>query len=80
MYVRGPTKHKPTMASDGSPRPTGRNMIEPLSKMAQTSFHYACAEATIFKRPRRTIFDRDSWWESGWKSGWFLSCWASTRN
>ena len=69
-----------TMASDGSPRPTGRNMIEPSANMAQTSFYYACAEATILKRPHRTIFDQDIWWESSWLFGWFLSCWASTRN
>ncbi len=47
------------MSSDDSPRPTGRNMSEPSSNMAQRSFHYACAEATIFKLPRLTIFDRD---------------------
>jgi hypothetical protein len=74
------TKHKPTMASDGSPRPTGRTMIEPLANMAHTSFYHACAEATLFKRPNRTYFGRDKWWESGWKLGWFLSCRASTRN
>ena len=51
-----PTYLYSTMASDGSPRPTGRNMIEPSSNMAQTSIHYACAEATILERPRWTIF------------------------
>jgi hypothetical protein len=45
------------MASDGSPRPTGRNMIVSSSNMVQTSFRYACAEVTTFKRPRRTILE-----------------------
>ena len=66
MYARGPTKHKPTMVSDGSPRPTGRIMIEVSANTAQTSFYYACAEAKAFNRPHRTTFGRDRWWESGW--------------
>jgi hypothetical protein len=53
MYLYSTLK---TMASDGSPRPTtSSNMIEPSANMAQTSFYYACAEVTLFKRPRRTL-------------------------